>query len=591
MFTHRNTCARSIQRGQVLLLALVFASIMLTSLGSLVGYVTLGARTQRQSVATAQALALAEGGIDKAVYELNQNGGYAGETNTSLPGGTFVTSVVTAGALKNITVTGYVPDQASPVAVRTVQATASINTSIVSFVFGVQIGNGGLSMGNGSTVNGSIYSNGNISGSGTITGDATVALGVDDNPDQQSQTQNSGFNLGDTSTRSDVAMGFRPSVSALLSRTTLNIKKVGSPSDIAIKIVTDNSGKPSKTVLATGAISAALVGSSYSHIDVTYSSTAALTASTQYWIIADASVNASNYYVWGDDTGNGYANGTGKYSTNWNASTPTWSNVNADMSFRTYMEGAITSLSGVTVQGDAWAHSLSGCIIGGDASYQTISGCSVGGTSNPGSVDASAAPLPISAAQIADWEVIAAAGGTITGPHTVSGTETLGPIKITGGLTTTNGAKLVLSGPVWVTGDVDFSNNAELSVDAGTGSSGAILIADDPTNTANKGEVTISNNVTISGNGNPDSHPMIITTNSGSNAINLENNGASVILYAPYGTVDVSNNASGNQITANKLTLSNNSSVNYVSGLQNASFSNGPGGSWAIVPGTYVITQ
>lgn len=579
------------RRGYVLLMALVFAGLMAAALVSVIDYATLGARSQRHSVVSAQALSLAEAGIDKAVYELNQNGNYSGETNTSLPGGTFVTSIESIGGTKRITSTGYVPDQTNPDTTRTVKATAGINTSVVSFVFAVQIGNGGVQMGNNSTVYGSIYANGSISGSGTITGDATVALGTDDNPDQKSENQNSGFNLGDTAARANVAMGFKPSVSALLSRTTLNIKKVGSPSDILIKIVTDNAGKPSKTVLATGVVPASLVGSSYGYIDVAYSSTTQLTANTQYWIIAIATVNASNYYVWGDDTGNGYGNGTGKYSANWNAGTPVWNNANADMSFRTYMEGAVTSISGVTVQGDAWAHSLSGCSVWGDASYQTISGCSVYGAQHPGSADAPQAPLPISAAQIADWEAIAEAGGTIAGNYTASGTNTLGPVKINGNLTITNNAKIIMAGPIWVNGDVDISNNGKLTVATSTGSSGAILIADATGYTATKGKVNVSNNAIITGNGNADSHPMIISTNTGSNAITLDNNGASVIFYAPWGTVDLSNNASGNQITANRLNLQNNSAVTYVNGLQNASFSNGPGGSWTIVPGSYVLVQ
>jgi hypothetical protein len=73
--------------------------------------------------------------------------------------------------------------------------------------------------------------------------------------------------------------------------------------------------------------------------------------------------------------------------------------------------------------------------------------------------------------------------------------------------------------------------------------------------------------------------------------MHLANNATSVILYAPYGSVEVSNGANANQITANHLELENNSEVTYVTGLQNASFSNGPGGSWAVVPGTYAIVR
>jgi hypothetical protein len=37
--------------------------------------------------------------------------------------------------------------------------------------------------------------------------------------------------------------------------------------------------------------------------------------------------------------------------------------------------------------------------------------------------------MPISDAKIADWESIAAAGGTISGDYAINGTVTLGPKK------------------------------------------------------------------------------------------------------------------------------------------------------------------
>ncbi len=82
---------------------------------------------------------------------------------------------------------------------------------------------------------------------------------------------------------------------------------------------------------------------------------------------------------------------------------------------------------------------------------------------------------------------------------------------------------------------------------------------------------------------------MVLSTNTGSSAIALNNNASGVILYAPNGTITVSNNAAANQITAKTLNLSNNTTINYVNGLQSVSFSNGPGGSWTFVPGTYAI--
>ena len=587
-----NTYLHHLRRGSVLLFALVVSGIVMAVTTSFFGYFGSAVRAERFAVASAQAQALAEAGVDSAIYNLNQNPSYTGETDTALGGGTFSVSVASiTGSTKRVTVTASVPSSAHPVATKAVQVTASINSTIVSFRYGVQVGQGGVVMNNGSTITGNIFSDGSISGSGTISGDATVAVGVSTTTDQQWTVQNSSFNIGDTSAHAAVAQAFRPSVTASLAGINLYLKKTGNPGDLTIKIVADNNGKPSTTVLASGTISASLVTTAYGFASATLDSTPALTANQTYWIIATAAVSSSNHFIWGIDTNGGYSSGSAKYSNNWNAQNPSWSSISGDLDFQTFNTGILTSLSGVTVQGNAWAYALSNCTVGGTASYQTISSCSVTGTRYPGTTPATPAPLPISDAQIADWEATAAAGGTIAGPYAPSGSVTLGPKKINGDLSLSNGATLILSGPVWVNGNVTLSNNATLGVSSSIGAGGAVIIADATGNTATKGTVGLSNNVTISGNGSAGSFPMIISTKTGSNAVRLSNNAVGVILYAPYGSMEISNGASANQATAYKLELENNANITYVNGLQNASFSNGPGGSWAVVPGTYAITR
>ncbi|OGG40280.1 hypothetical protein A2118_02250 [Candidatus Kaiserbacteria bacterium GWA2_50_9] len=579
-------------RGYIVIFALIVSAAIMTVTTAFFNYYGSAVHAERFSFASAQAQALAEAGIDKAVYELNQSAGYSGESEIALGNGTYNVSIASIdGNTKRVTATSYVPNSTNPTAKKVVQATIGIDASVVSFNYGVQIGQGGVTMSNGSRIEGNIFVNGSISGSGTITGDATVAMGTDPIANQQWTVQNSSFNLGDIAANANVAQSFNPTVSSSLAKVSLNIKKTGNPGDITIKIVTDNSGKPSKTVLASGTIPASLVTTAYGLADATLDSTPALTADQTYWIIAIASVNASNYFIWGRDSSGGYSRGAAKYSSNWNASSPTWTSITGDLNFKMYISGVPTTLSGVTVGGNAWAYSLSSCSVGGNASYQTISSCSVSGTQYPGAAVAAPIPLPISDAQITDWEETATAGGTIAGPYSVSGTQTLGPKKINGDLTVTNGNILILSGPVWVNGNITLSNNAILRVSSGTGSNGAILIADATNATTTKGKVNISNNVVVEGNGSANSFPMIISTNTGSEAIEFSNNADGVILYAPYGGIEVSNGASANQITAKQLELENNATITYENGLQNASFSNGPGGSWEVVPGTYAITQ
>ena len=77
----------------------------------------------------------------------------------------------------------------------------------------------------------------------------------------------------------------------------------------------------------------------------------------------------------------------------------------------------------------------------------------------------------------------------------------------------------------------------------------------------------------------------------GSNAIKTSNSSAAAILYAGEGQIEIGNSAALKEVTAYKLKIINTATVTYESGLQNASFSNGPGGSWGVVPGTYAIIQ
>ena len=583
---------KKVPRGYILLTSLVFTGILLMISSGLFSYTTQYARSERKVVSDAQALALAEAGIDKAVSQLNIDANYSGETNTVLGEGTFTIAITSIDSNnKRLTSTGYVPNNTSPKSTRAVKVTANVDTSLVSFSYGVHSGQGGFNMNNGSTVNGNLFTNGNVTGSGTITGDATVASNADPALEQQFSTFNASTSVGDISARSDIAESFTSATSTALNKVSLYLKKVGSPSDIAVKIVSNNAGSPSKTVLASGTLVASGVTGSFNFIDVLLSPSPVLAIGTTYWIISDATVNASNYYVWGSDNAQGYTGGTGKSSSNWNASSPVWTSLSHDLNFKTWTGGSFTSLSGVTVNGNAWAHTLSSCSIGGNATYQTISGCSVGGSQIPSSTDADQVPFAISDAQIYEWEEIATAGATIAGPYSVTGTQTLGPVKINGDLTISNNAILKIAGPIWVNGNITFSNNASFIVDSSTGNSGAILIAHDPTATSTKGIVTLSNNFIAGGNGNPNSYPMIISMSSSATALQLQNNAASIIFFVPYGTITLANNSGANAVTAYKIQMNNNSTITYVSGLQNASFSNGPGGSWAVVPGSYVITQ
>lgn len=579
-------------QGYLVLFAIFFLALFIIAATSLLGYTTLNIKGVRQSYTKDQALYLAQAGVDKALHELNINPNYGGETGVALGSGEFSVTITTVDAItKRIVATGYIPNIDNPVQTKVVRATASINASQVAFNFGVQVGEGGLSMGENTTVNGNIFSNGNISGShdARITGSATVAAGTSAAADQQWTAQNADFAVGNIAGRSAAAQSFIPSVSSNLNKVSLYLKKVGLPGDLTVRIVSDNSGSPSKTVLASGSISASGITGSYGYVDGLFASAPNLTSGIKYWIMLVSPVNSGNYFHWGMDNTDAYPNNTGKYSASWNAKNPVWSAAGGDFNFKTYMGGNATSLSNITVGGDATAQNLSNCTVNGSAFYQTITSCSVLGTSTPNSVPPPPAPMPISDAQIQEWETAASQGGVINGNYNVSGTVTMGPKQINGNLVITNGAILKLTGPIWVKGNITISNNGQAVIDSSLGNFGTVLLADNPDNPSGSGLVVVDNNGVVAGNGSPNSFLMLLSTNTSVNAMSISNNATGAIYYAAHGTVQVANNAGGNQITGYAISMSNNSVVNYNAGLQSATFSNGPGGSWNYLSGTYVI--
>ena len=95
------------QSGQILIIAIIFLSVILLLIAGLSAYILQNVRAGRVAMASEQALMLADAGIDKAVWQLNQTGGsYSGETGTVLGSGTFNVAVANiSSSVKEVTVT------------------------------------------------------------------------------------------------------------------------------------------------------------------------------------------------------------------------------------------------------------------------------------------------------------------------------------------------------------------------------------------------------------------------------------------------------------------------------------------------------
>lgn len=227
------------------------------------------------------------------------------------------------------------------------------------------------------------------------------------------------------------------------------------------------------------------------------------------------------------------------------------------------------------INGSAHVYNLIGSYIYGDGYYTNRSSTTILGTATPNSPAPAPISLPISDTNIDLWKSWAEKGGLYTGNYTLSGNNVsvdLGPYKIDGDLTITNGSTLNLTGVLYVTGDITFSQNAIISLDSSFGTNSGMIIAD--------GTVITSNNVQIKGSGNSASYIMILSTSSSDPAINVANNSSSVVYYANNGFIDVANNAHIRSITGKGIRLKNGAIVEYDTGLANSNFSAGPGGSW-----------
>jgi len=222
-----------------------------------------------------------------------------------------------------------IPDCANPKTVRTVKATTTINNDVISFNYGVQAGNGGFMMSGGAIVNGNVYSNGSIVATNGvhITGSATAANPPTTHADQANNTPlppPSSITFANATGTQDFAQSFKLSVGEPMNNIQFYIKKVGSPANIAVKIVNDNAGSPGNTVFLSGSLSAALVTTNFGWVTVTMPTTPILDPNETYWMVLDASSNSSRYYILGANS-NGYANGIGRigrYGTSWSDTSP-----------------------------------------------------------------------------------------------------------------------------------------------------------------------------------------------------------------------------------------------------------------------------
>lgn len=589
------------QLGSIFPLALIALTVTIVITIVLVSNSFTLKQSSRYSLNNLESTMLAEAGIDKAIAALNKSPDtYNGENETFLGNGSYGVTITSEGqGVKQIKATGYIPNKSNPKTKS--QASVKISQGVgASFNYGIQVGEGGLELGGGNIINGSLYSNGSIvatSNNNTITGDTWVAEGLQPSPDQIADCTDTDPNCVDYiigknvsgEDRIDVAQSFKPGSSNVLNKVSFRIKKVGNPSDIKIRLTGDNNNKPNKNnVLATGDLISSLVTGSYGWIDVTFSTAPQLTGGTTYWLMINTSNNSSNYWVWQKDSLARYTVGEGKWSPNWQSGNPSWNSTGGDMTFKTQMGGVITTIRSTAnnfqVNGDVHANTIDNIKILKNAYYQTIMNSTVSGTSYPGSSVPPPKVFPISDANIADWKDQADGPN---GTNVTSGindcVSTLGPIKVQGDVVFNSHCIVTINSPIWITGNLTFNTNNKLTLNSSYGSTSGVIVVD--------GRVALGSNNKLEGTGIGSSILMVLSNyDSKTNlipAIVVTNEGNNGVYYAKDGIIEPGNKNEYTELTAWGIKLVNNSTLNYLTGLSSTLFSAGPSGSFSVIKGTY----
>jgi hypothetical protein len=620
------------QQGQVMLLAVVFfLSLSLTIVLGIAQPILKQVKISNDLIRSKQSFYLANGVLDDALYRVKNS-------KTVVDGETFIVAGYTTTISLTSTLNGKIIDATTNYngIYRKMEAIVTTGQG-AAFNYGIQAGAGGFNLSGGSRINGNVYANGPIVANNgvTITGTAISANSVSLGSDQANIsptpittcTSSTCISFRNVAASQDIAQSFQVSSSSPLNSIQFYVKKIGAPSNITVRIVSDNSGSPGSTDLLStdGTLLASQVTtSSFGWVTVTFPSALALYTGQTYWVVLDNSTQSStNYYQIGANTS--YSNGAAKigaYGGSWTNTSPS----GLDMYFNLYLGGLNGSIGGgtyvgaVNIGGDAWAHTVTGGSITGTNYCQTGSNNNKACTTTR--TDPTTIGFPLSDAVIQDWkdEATTTTGWTYTGNLTIGyqgttttslkkvsgnltinggGVATMGALEVTGDVSITGGGTLkvgpllvdgdldigstmVIKGTIYVKGNLTVSSGAGVSLDSSYGTNSGVIVTD--------GYIILSGGSSFAGSGQTGSFPMILTTSTcptgptcgGNAAIEINGGAGAVVLVAQDGTIDMNGGTSAKALTANLINVGSGASVTYDSGIADLNFSSGPSGGYDV---------
>ena len=582
---------KNTQKGQVIIInTLLFFTLSTAIIFAVTRPVLSSFNITKSFSKSQQSFMLANSAVNEALYKLNTNKTIlAGETVT-LSSGEATIAISDYLDTKNIIVESNVDSYKKKYELELESGSG------VSFNYGLQVGQGGFEISGGSGVNGNVYSNGSIVGTNGayITGTAISAnisnpTAIISNQGNINPVSYASFGGNSIATPQDVAQSFTLNSSESISALRLFIKKDNSPwSNITVRLVLDNDGKPSKNVLAQGTINSSTVTSIFNYITVPFSNTVTLDADTTYWLVFDTvNFNGPTYLLATNDSE--YSDGAISVSQNgWSQSNGgTWTvyaTSTQDVYFDLYTAGETGLIDGISIGsngvGDAWAYEINNSTVAGSV-Y-----CQVGSSNNKSCDTTRVNPVmqsyPVSDGNILDWKNEAESGGATSTVSFGSGEYIIGPIKINGNMSVGAGAIVNLEGTTYVTGDIIINGGGIIRVAPTVGQKSVILLSD--------GTIKTNGGGAFEGSGQSGSYILVATTSdcpdgagcANNNAIEISGGAGAVVLNAQNGTIEFSGGAEAKQVTAHKIVMTGGTTITYESGLANPSFVSGPSGAWRV---------
>ncbi|MGM0628890.1 MAG: hypothetical protein ACQESA_00485 [Patescibacteria group bacterium] len=254
--------------------------------------------------------------------------------------------------------------------------------------------------------------------------------------------------------------------------------------------------------------------------------------------------------------------------------------------------GGGNRISGVNVHGSASAHRIEDSHVDEDAYYMEISNTTVMGNMYPNTVPSEVADFPISKETIEGWKDLTEEEGVIncSDTYVIDSDTTIGPVHITCDLEVKGNPTVTLGGHVWAEGDIEFSNSPTIKADDSLGDESVVFIADDPSDRINGSTISLGNSSTFQGaDGSDKSFVFMVSENRAASEgqstpaiTDGQKATGDVFMYARKGEISVSNNINITGLTAYRIRAKNSATVVYQDGLADTFFSTGPSAGYNI---------